>query len=163
MSTLEFRPIKIQEHPELLLQFQADAYRISFADENKFTQRFGPGGLGYLQWLKEQQKQDDRSVMHLWQNEQIVGQVELGRDKGSSALGFIYFFYLVPSARNQGLGKRMEKYAVEYFRSLGIVKMRLHVTSLNELALKFYANLGWKRIADPESSAKVICLEKLIF
>lgn len=58
--------------------------------------------------------------------------------------GYVNNVYLVPSQRGQGLAREMMSHAERWFRSRGINRARLTVTSSNAIACRLYEECGYK-------------------
>ncbi len=161
-NDFSFKPIEIDKDGDTAVRFQVDAYNISFGDSQGFFDKFGNNGEGYLHWLKGLEKFDPYSAVHLWNDGEIVGQIELGTFKEDTSMGYVYLYYLSPDARGKGIGKLLDKYATSYFRSHGLRRVRLSVTTKNESALKFYKQLNWRLIGEDSQRPGVLVMEKSI-
>lgn len=59
-------------------------------------------------------------------------------------VGYISGAYLLPEFRGQGIMKKMEKLAINYFKSTGLEFVELNFISKNSLAQKSWECLGYK-------------------
>lgn len=64
-------------------------------------------------------------------------------------LGFIRELWVAPDYRRQGLGRRLVRYAEQFFQERGICKA---ILTYEPSAIRFYQNLGFQ--ADPSYSAR---------
>lgn len=140
---LEFRPIDLAQHHQLCVQFRADAFLCSFGSVERFYEPDGNGAIQYLRWLEQKIAAMPNSCMHLWQDGQIVGQIELGHWRRDPAVGYVYLFYLVAARRGLGLGGQLDDYAAQFFRQHGYARARLSASPTNLAAIAFYRKRGW--------------------
>jgi ribosomal protein S18 acetylase RimI-like enzyme len=119
------------------VEFRRDSYVCSFGDAAGFDEE------KYLAWLTCRIAEFPQGHLHVWQNDRIVGQIEM-RPRGTPAVGYISLFYLIPHARGSGLSEALHNHAVEVFGSLGILKLQLSVSPSNSRAVAFYRKHGWQ-------------------
>ncbi len=142
MQSLEFRPINFELHSELCIKFRADSFLCSFNTEKPFWEKDGLGGERYISWLKNKISMRF-SAFHIWKDNNIVGQLELGQRKPADGFGYINLYYLIPSERGQGHSAHIERFSMEYLMSLGFKIAKLAVSPTNLRAKKFYEKNGW--------------------
>lgn len=58
--------------------------------------------------------------------------------------GYVNNLYVAPNRRGQGLAKELMRQAEDWFRSRGVRKLRLTVTSSNEAAVALYQRSGYR-------------------
>jgi ribosomal protein S18 acetylase RimI-like enzyme len=157
---LEFQPIDLERHQDLCVRFRADSFVCSFGSNARFYEEDGNGAERYLQWLKQRIAEIPNSCVHVWQAEQIVGQLEMRRWQRDSSVGYVNLFYLIPEFRGQGLGRQLDRYAANFFRQLGCRSARLSVSPTNPAAIEFYLKQGWKDLGRREDTFEVHYFEK---
>jgi ribosomal protein S18 acetylase RimI-like enzyme len=142
-SIFEFKPIDLERHQDLCVRFRADSFVCSFGSDDRFYEEDGNGAERYLQWLMQRMAKIPNSCVHIWKEEQIIGQMEMRRWKHDLNVGYVNLFYLIPEFRGQGLGQQLDRYAANFFRQLGCRSARLNVSPTNPAAMKFYLKQGW--------------------
>ncbi|MCD8383823.1 MAG: bifunctional histidine phosphatase family protein/GNAT family N-acetyltransferase [Clostridiales bacterium] len=104
------------------------------------------------------------SVVCAMRGDEIAGllQMDLERYQEDNA-GFIYFYYVTPEAREQGLGIQLLGQAVATFRPLGRDRIRLRCSEDNEQGMHFYLKYGFRSLgAAGDSTVPLELMEKRI-
>lgn len=158
---LEFKPINLQQHQDLCVQFRADSFVCSFGSATRFYEEDGNGAERYLQWLRQRIAEIPNSCVHAWKGEQIIGQVEMTRWKHDPSIGYINLFYLIPEFRGQGLGRQLNRYAASFLKQLGCRAARLSVSPTNLAAIRFYFKQGYINLGQKEDAFEVYYFEKI--
>ncbi|MEM9766305.1 MAG: GNAT family N-acetyltransferase [Cyanobacteria bacterium P01_D01_bin.71] len=161
-TKLDFQPINLDQERDLCIQFRADAFVCSFGSAGQFYQEDGRGAEKYLQWLEQRMQEIPNSCVHVWQEDQIIGQIEMGRWNRDTSVGYVNLFYLIPTCRSQGLGKQLDRHAAQFFQSLSCYSARLNVSPQNITAVKFYLKQGWMDLGPREDAPEVHFFEKTI-
>ena len=150
---LSFREIDLTLHAALCVRFRADSYVCGDGNDARFWAGAGPDGGRYLARLSDYSRELPGSCVHAWLEDQVVGQIEMKRDRESADAAKVNLFYLAPEFRGRGLGAQLERYAVEFLRRAGFARAWLRVSATNARALAFYAKHGWQEAggdgADP--------------
>ena len=81
MQRLMFNPIDLHRDSDICVRFRADSFFTSFGDTVGFYSENGTDGATYIKWLEAKLANDNWSCVHLWDGNEIVGQIELGRFK----------------------------------------------------------------------------------
>ena len=69
--------------------------------------------------------------------------------------------YVEPELRGMGLGTQLVGRAITNYEVLGRKSVRLHVSSKNENAIKFYKDLGFEMLgSEPGAGAPLYLMEK---
>lgn len=142
MQTLTFLPINLDLHSDLCIKFRADSFVASFGTDHPFFEEDGLGDTRYLDWLRSRNP-NRYGIFHIWLNEKIIGQLELGESKSSGDDGYIHLYYLIPECRGKGFSVELDQFAMNFLRSLGFKKARLSVSPTNLRAVTFYKKNGW--------------------
>ena len=158
-STLKFKPINIEQHQDLCVQFRVDSFVCSFGSAVRFYEEDGSGADGYLQWLRQRIAEIPNSCVHVWQGEQIIGQIEMRRWKRNPKIGYVNLFYLIPEFRGRGFGQQLDQHAANFFSQLGCQSARLSVSPTNLVAMRFYLKQGWVDLGQREDAPEVHYLE----
>jgi ribosomal protein S18 acetylase RimI-like enzyme len=66
--------------------------------------------------------------------------------KNTQRCGMILELYVFPTFRKYGVGTKLMKYAITYFRNIGILTIQLNVFAGNP-ARKLYKKLGFRNVA----------------
>jgi ribosomal protein S18 acetylase RimI-like enzyme len=152
--------VDLDAHFAVCQEFRRDSFVASFGDDKKYYEADGKGEERYLVWLKDKLQKDPNSVVHMWQGDEIVGQMEMGRYKPEPLVGYVNLFYVKPSMRGQGLGALQDQHAVRYFQGLGLKSAKLSVSPTNLRAVGFYKKLGWQDLGPRPQHPEVHLMEK---
>ena len=162
MQSLEFKPVNLEKHASVCLQFERDMNELSSGVSCTFSafddaQR----GARFLEKIAEKLAADANSCLHLWRDETIVGQLNLGRFL-DEPVGYVHFLYLAPDFRGLGWAPLFDDYARQHFVARGFNSARLSVTASNERARRFYRRLDWREIGVRADKPALIGLEKFM-
>ena len=94
MERLQFRPVDIELHANICISFREDSFVVSFGNTEKFYEEDGKGAERYIDWLRAKITIDQRTVIHIWYEKEIIGQMELGRLREDPSTGYVNLFYL---------------------------------------------------------------------
>jgi ribosomal protein S18 acetylase RimI-like enzyme len=159
---LEFKPIQLDQHRELCIQFRADSFVVSFGDDKKFYEEDGKGDERYIEWLQGKIAKDPQAAVHVWQGSEVIGQIELGTLRNEPSVGYVSLYYLIPTQRGSGLGAFLDGYVVKHLKSKGFTSVRLSVSPSNASAVAFYKKMGWKDKGPRPGHPEVHFMEKEI-
>jgi predicted metalloenzyme YecM/ribosomal protein S18 acetylase RimI-like enzyme len=154
-----FLPIDLVRHSETAYEFRLDSFKASFGDDPELW----PDSFikcEYLEWLRLKVEKDPFSVVHVWWNQEIIGQIEIGHYPEDPTWGYIYLYYLKPEFRGKNLGKDLEDFAARFFAQRGLPRSRLSVSPTNERALQFYHKNGWQDRGPRPRHPEVRLMEK---
>lgn len=157
---LMFKPADLTNHLDLCIRFSMDASLCSFGSVDRFLERAGEGSSRYIDWLRRMTNELPGSVVHVWQGERVVGQIEMSRLADHPEVGYVHLFYLVPELRGRGLGTHLEEYAWTFLGALGCQSLRLSVHPSNTPAWRFYQRRGWQDLGRGEGASGVHLLQK---
>lgn len=143
MSNLIFKNINFEHDSGICIKFREDSTFTSFGVTEPFHEHDGKGSQRYLDWLKKRIGSDYKGI-HIWYEDQIIGQLELGRRKKEDSFGYVNLYYLIPEMRGKGLSDQLDEFVVTYLKQLGFTKARLSVSPTNLRAVRFYKRNGWK-------------------
>jgi len=159
-KNLIIKPIQLNIHSGICVTFCEDSFIVSFGDAKRFYESDGKGAERYLNWLTAKLEKDPESAVHVWQDNEIVGQIEMGRMKDDQTLGYVNRYYLIQAKRGQAYGAQLDQYAMMYFKKLGLSTVRLCVSPTNIPATKFYKKLGWVDLGPRPGHPEVNFMEK---
>jgi len=135
---------------------------VSFGDVKNFYEEDGKGAERYIVWLKEKILIDPLSVVHVWQKNEIIGQIELRSYLKNSNCGYVNLYYLIPSKRGTGIGKFLDQFMMDYYKKAEIHRVQLSVSPTNIQAFSYYKKMGWIDIGPREGHPEVHLMEKII-
>ena len=158
---LEFLPIDLDAHADICLRVREDSFVCSFGTGERFWAEAGPGGKKYLSRLKERMERLPGSCVHVWNDGEIIGQMEMRLDRDDPLAGYVNLFYLIPEHRGTGIAGELDRYAEEFFRGLGVRMARLSVTPSNTRALKYYRKNGWRLLGPHSDYPDAVMMEKV--
>ena len=128
-----------------------------YTDSLTFYEHFAPNhdeylGLYYEAALKHSEVNPD-GVRKIFDGETCVGLIDCDTEKGAHAnYGWVSFLYLTEAYRGKGYGIQVLGRAIVLYRNLGRTALRLHVSSSNTLALRFYENCGFSILSSESGS-----------
>ena len=70
------------------------------------------------------------------QEDEIIGQLEMGRYRTTPEIGFVWLYYLVPEARGTGVSQRLDEYVAQFYSDLGLRQARLNVNFFFSIILR---------------------------
>lgn len=159
-SLLEFLPMDLERHADVCVRFREDTTLCGFGSTERFHEADGLGAVRYLEWLRQRQHDLPGSLIHVWLNGNIVGQIEMCRLLRQPPIGYVNLFYLVPQLRGQGLGDALEAYARRFLSDQGCRALRLSASPTNLPAWRFNLRNGWQDLGPREDDASVHLLHK---
>jgi ribosomal protein S18 acetylase RimI-like enzyme len=159
-SAFAFRPVDLDAHLDVCQRFRIDTHICAFGSAEGFHKPDGRGPESYAVWLREKATKLPGCLVHLWQGERIVGQIEMGRLASDPAIGYVNLFYLIPELRGQGWGSLLEAYAWTFLSGLGCQALRLSASPTNLPAWHFYQRGGWVDLGRREDHPDVRLLHK---
>lgn len=127
---------------EVFLDFIRDTHLCSFGSMEGLVNENGQGEERFIQRVRTRLAEEPGSCLHVWRNEEIIGQLHLGRFV-DPAIGYINMFYVSPAWRGTGVAAAMEDYACAYLEAQGFQSAYLSVAAQNHRALRFYEKQGW--------------------
>ncbi len=158
MNSLAFKPIDLEHHAYICIQFAEDTEICSFGSVDGFREEDGKGAERFIERIRAKLAHDPLSCIHVWRDDNIVGQIHLEQFIDSS-IGYINFFYIAPAWRGKGVATRLDDYATAHFKQRGFKSARLSVTPANARAVRFYLNHGWKDLGPREDKPNVHNME----
>ncbi len=159
---ITFKPIALSRHKDVTLKFREDSYVASFGNADLFYKQNGARGETYFEWLEAKLSADPEFAVHVWRDDEIIGQMELGLLKSDATCGYVNLYYLALEARGTGVSADLDQYAVDIFRRRGLKRMRLSVSPTNFRALAYYVKMGWRDLGPRADAPEVHFMEKSI-
>ncbi|MFY0750933.1 GNAT family N-acetyltransferase [Pseudomonas sp. NFX5] len=159
MLSLAFAPVDLDAHLDVCQRFRLDAHACAFGSAGLYHS-LNYGAEGYAAWLRQMAINLPGCLVHVWRNDEIIGQIEMGRVASDPSIGYVNFFYLIPELRGQGLGALLEAYAWSFLSRLGCQSLRLSASPTNVSAWSFYRHSGWQDLGLHENSCDVHLLHK---
>ena len=142
VSELQFKPIDLDRHRDVFLDFIRDTHLCSFGSMESFVDENGQGEERFVERVRARLAEEPESCLHVWRNGEIVGQLHLGRFV-DPAIGYINMFYVSPKWRGTGVAGAMEEQACAYLQAQGFQSAYLSVATQNRRAIRFYEKQGW--------------------
>jgi GNAT superfamily N-acetyltransferase len=156
ISGLQFKPIELEKHLEDAIRFREDSFICSFGDASRFKRD------EYVGWLKDRAASDPWAAVHVWQDQQMIGQMALSPFIPDPSVGYVNLYYLVPEMRGKGVSAQLDEYAMSYLKGRGHLRAFLSVSLTNMRAISYYLRLGWIDRGSPSHSPELILMEKQI-
>lgn len=161
-SSIEFKRADLDVNMASCIEFRRDSFQINYGSEKSFEGEMGVGGEGYAASLREFQQQYPYGVIHVWRENDVIGQMEFNIESLFTDKAYISLFYLAPSHRGSGIGSMMHDYLIQTLRDSGCNGARIPVSSTNNRGVAFYKKHGW-RYAKPDLSNSNVDLYQLNF
>jgi ribosomal protein S18 acetylase RimI-like enzyme len=155
-----FRPIELEQDGETCVRFRADSFIESFGSADAFFREAGPQASGYLAGLRSKMEAWPGSCVHAWLDGEIVGQVEVRRDRTDKSRAHILLYYLRPDVRGQGFGDDLDAYVVTLLRNADVTHATLRVSPTNARAVAYYRKHGWHDMGQDPENRSVHLLER---
>lgn len=159
---LRFEPIK-PENFSLAYEFLRDSFAVSFGKPPAlWPEKLRLlGASEYFEILRTKLVQHPEAVLHVFEGDRIIGQIEWSIKADDKACGYVSLYYLIAGRRGMGLGKYLDEFVCQKFASLGCRRAQLTVEPTNTQAVAFYEKSGWVEIGThPQHSGRI--MEKAI-
>lgn len=156
-NNLYYEPLDPNREGELYKEFYAASWKAAHGDLKGFN------ADTYIASAKRHYAADNRAILKAYRSDgELAGVVETDpeRSKGAS-IGWVSLLYIKEPLRGMGLGTQLIGRAITNYEMLGREKLRLHVSSENAKAIKFYEDLGFTVLgSEPGSGAPLYLMEK---
>lgn len=96
-----------------------------------------------MQAVPEGKNLSDKSVLGIYQEENLIGVLDVVRDHPLKDTWFIGLLLINPKFRNKGLGAKIYLNLKDKVRQEGALSIMISVAEQNIQALKFWKNLGF--------------------
>ena len=152
-QNLEYLPINFSQNKDICLSFRRDAHRVSFG----CLDNYDPANT--LQWYQKLLTIYPEGFVHVWLDQQIIGQLEFNAKltaPNGQAGGYVYFIYLIPEYRGCGFGKQLLNYATQHLASKGCKQAALRYIEGNYRAENLYLKNGWIKQGPLKDSAQLM-------
>lgn len=156
-NNMYYLPLNPTEEDELYIRCYEQAWIAAHGDLKDFY-----AGT-YLRGAREHYRKNKFSVLKGFRsNGEFAGIVEMDYARSAAAgIGWISLVYVEPELRGMGLGTQLVGRAITNYEVLGRKSVRLHVSSKNENAIKFYKDLGFEMLgSEPGAGAPLYLMEK---
>lgn len=151
-SPLSFREIDLDRDADVCVHFRAESFVESFGSAERFFRAAGEDAQAYLEGLRLKNREWPGSCVHAWLNDEIVGQIEVRRDRTAASRAHVLLYYLRSDLRGRGFGDQLDAYVLDLCRAAGIHTTSLRVSETNGPAMAYYLKHGWlDRGQDPEN------------
>ncbi|MBC8069471.1 MAG: GNAT family N-acetyltransferase [Deltaproteobacteria bacterium] len=141
-ARLVFRPIDLDAHASICIEFRRDSFISSFGVDS-FFEEAGAGGVHYIERLRLRTMKFRDGYVHAWLGDTIVGQLEM-QILEAPRIGYVNLFYLVDRLRGAGFSGDLQEYAMRFMASHGVATAQLSVSPSNARAVGYYRKHGWE-------------------
>ncbi len=156
-NNLYYEPLDPNRESELYTGLYAASWRAAHGDLKGFCPET------YLASAKRHYAADERAILKAFRSDgELAGIIETDplRSKGAQ-VGWISLVYVKERLRGMGLGTQLVGRAITNYELLGRKRARLHVSSENPAAIKFYEELGFSVLgSEPGAGAPLYLMEK---
>jgi ribosomal protein S18 acetylase RimI-like enzyme len=149
VPSLTYRRIDVARDGELAFASYRAACIASFGSARSCSSR-----PGYLAWLERRVEEFPDGHVMAEMGDRFVGQLELQVPYGLRT-GYVNLFYVTPTLRRLGFGRRLHEFAEAYFRSWEANAVELHVSPTNIAAVNFYRSLGYRTVDSEDDGGRV--------
>ena len=155
-NNFSYAPLSPRENPEIYLDFYRQSWLAAHGNLNFFSADW------YLTAAKRHFDREPDSIVGVYRVDELIGVVELDTHKGAHAgYGWISLICLKPEYRRHGYGIQPLGYAITKFQRLGFRSVRLHVSSKNTAAVRFYESYGFEKLNEEAGAgAPLYLMEK---
>lgn len=156
-NNMYYEPLDPNVQPELYTELYAAAWESVHGNLDGFYPET------YLASAKRHFAADKRALLRgIRADGALAGIVEADTERSRGAgVGWISLVYVKPELRGRGLGTQLVGRAITNYEMAGRKSVRLHVSSKNDNALRFYKNLGFDIIGtEPGAGAPLYLMEK---
>ena len=140
-SRLVIKPIDLDAHASVCVEFRRDSFICSFGVDN-FFEEAGPEGIHYIERLRTRTAKFPDGYVHVWLDGRIVGQMGIQLLE-EPRIGYVNLFYLIEEMRGAGVAGQLQDYATQFCVRHGVRTARLSVSPTNARALTYYLKHGW--------------------
>lgn len=136
---IEFRKVNITDDIDTCIEFRKDSYVSSFPDSDDWKDHWDE--KQYVSWLKKHITEFPDGVWHIWNDTEIIGQLEfayLGEN------GHVNLYYLTAANRGKGYSGALQKHVVSVLRKKGCLFAFLRVSPTNKRARNYYEKHRWQ-------------------
>ncbi len=156
-NNLYYEPLDPNREPELYTELYAASWKAVHGDLRDFYPET------YLASAKRHFAADGRAILKGFRSDgELAGIIETDPERSKGALiGWVSLVYIKEQLRGMGLGTQLVGRAITNYEMLGREKLRLHVSSENAAAIKFYEGLGFSVLgSEPGAAAPLYLMEK---
>ncbi len=156
-NNLYYEPLDPNREPELYTELYAASWKAVHGGLSGFCPET------YLASAKRHFAADGRAILKAFRADgELAGVVETDPERSKAALvGWVSLVYIKEHLRGMGLGTQLMGRAITNYEMLGREKLRLHVSSENPTAIKFYEGLGFAVLgSEPGADAPLYLMEK---
>lgn len=155
-DNLSYAPLSPREQPDTYIDFYRQSWLAAHGNLDFFSADW------YLTAAKRHFDREPDSIVGVYRAGELIGVVELDAHKGAHALyGWISLICLKPEYRRHGYGIQPLGYAITKFQRLGFRSVRLHVSSENTAAVRFYERYGFEKLGEEAGAgAPLYLMEK---
>ena len=156
-NNLYYLPLEPDKEADLYIRCYEQAWEAAHGDLSGFS------ADTYLRSAREHRKNHRFSILKGFRsNDQFAGLLEMDYARSAAAgIGWISLVYVEPELRGMGLGTQLVGRAITNYEVLGRRSVRLHVSSENENAIRFYKGLDFEMIgSEPGAGAPLYLMEK---
>ena len=147
---LEFRSIDFDADLETCLSFRKDSFVCSFPSSDEWKSRWNPDH--YTEHLKDFAKKHPNGALHIWSDDEIIGQLEF---EYGNENGHVFLFYLQPNVRGTGVATTVHQYVIDELKKSGCSTASLRVSPSNARAISYYKKHGWYDLGPDETRKNV--------
>jgi ribosomal protein S18 acetylase RimI-like enzyme len=157
---MHFKTINLLADQNICINFRADSYQVSFGTTDEFYKE--DGAAKYLAWLEKLIQKYPNYCLHLWRNNEIVGQLEaqIQAHNPGEPTGYVNLFYIAPSFRGQGLGQLLDKTICSRFLDANLKIAKARVSKTNTNAIAFYQKQSWVIEMESPSDPRLWLIKK---
>ena len=139
-NNLYYEPLDPNREGETYKEFYAASWKAAHGDLKGFYPET------YLASARRHFAANGKAILKAYRSDgELAGIVETDTERSEGAgVGWISLVYIKEHLRGRGLGTQLVGRAITNYEMLGRQKVRLHVSSENASAIKFYEDLGFE-------------------
>ena len=137
--TISFKAIDLDEHFNHCYEFRRDSYFCSFGSYDGYEKSV----VGYREKIQQRQTDPRWHYLHIWQDENIIGQLEFKSFSLMENTGYVHLIYIIPDFRGSGIAGEAQQLIANELKKQNCHSALLSVSRTNERAIKHYRRFGW--------------------
>ena len=136
---INFKPINLDKHFNYCYEFRRDSHFCSFGNADGYEESV----IGYYEKIQQRQADPRWHYLHIWQGENVIGQLEFKSFSFMENTGYVHLVYLIPECRGSGIAGEAQQLIAKELKKQHCHSALLSVSRSNERAIKHYRRFGW--------------------
>jgi ribosomal protein S18 acetylase RimI-like enzyme len=153
------KAIDLDKHAAICVEFRRDSFVASYGNADQFYAESGNNGEHYLSWLRPRIEKFPEGQVHVWDGDEIVGQMEMLPNAAMPEVLYVNLFYVKADRRGTHVANFLQNYFLDLSKRNGCSVGRLSVSPTNDRAISFYKKHGWIDVGCNPTNPKLRLME----